>query len=1060
MAITWDTVDLPLTGQEQSADEGAAAPRPRAVRNVKLDHPGALRKRGGFREAAQTFDAAGSLIGRMTRGPNGGVRADLASGLVAFADSAGQLTRSGAAFESRLLLSGVPSPSVPVSRTLEASASTYGWAHTVDLVDFTVVFECSERDTAVRPAPRITVLTRDGELLLDRVDAAVAGLLANGAGPAYTVVSNGVTNSVFYAARDPLSGQVSCVVLSFARSIGGINITAGTTFAVAIGASFDVAVGALGTYLLLITEATGCRLYIRSAAGAAVANAVIGSLGTPSLCALSTKIVGLAASGRVVVAMSASPSIQARLVNVGASSITPTGALFTQSVAHVALSAAVAREAGSGIEVAGYVVLVTQPTLLGTLTPCTEWYAIDVGGLAAGTTALAYAVPHGKSWSPTDGRVITPCRVSGTTNVGGAAVTTATRTFDPVGHGLALIEPATQSGTGAGGYTSNAVSLLGWAAFGRAFQPSVTAATTPYPNPTYTGTFDEPEILAPTTQFDRRTTVTTTLRAVAYRYPLPGTLTRNAGSPDVGGCVLLPDAAPRLSAGPTQLPAGYPHPPEILRASQVVAASSWPAASMSWRARYVWYDSQNNELTSAWSLPTQIATPNTVSDIQLDLRLPGHLQGFGVRVEFAYALGGSSEFFVALSSTTAGGPRLASQTADAAGGALSLTYFVRFAAIDAVIPVDTRSLPNVLPPSVSYVCQHRDRTLLLSAEGPTLWVSKPNEAGVLPEWPVELALPLPPWVGRAVAVESLGGRIVVLGSQGCAAWSGDGPNAFGEGSPLSGPDEIGRGIACTSGASVLNAPEGLWFDSDETLCLLTQGGELRPEGRAADADLAELSRPLAATYWRELDARVWLRSDELAGEAGEVQDLLIRWGSGEWSRWVLRDGFDYRALLASGRQLWLGQSSQLVRYDETDNGLDDGSGSGGSTLFPALDYQNAHLQGGYTSDFQACRGIELTVDCRRVGVPVRVRAYFDRSSVAGYDKTLNTAQVGPHQLEFRVEPAERQKCSAVRWQITDAAATSGSAGDGRAGVDLLGATVTLGQRARRGPRRQPPTRRA
>lgn len=1054
MAITWQPVELPLTGQEQTADEAAPGQGPpRAARNVDLTQPGALRKRGAFEAATTNIDGLGSAIGRLTPGPNGGVRADLANGLTAYADATGQLLTSGSSGDGRLLASALPSPSAPVGRTLEAATPAYGWAHTLDLADFIVVLERSERGLVTDP-PRITVLTKAGDLLLERLDAGASGLLAVGAGQNFTAVTNGATNTFLYASRNIATGQVSCVVLTVARAAGGVTVTAGATSAVAVANAFDVAAGPLGTYLLLLTEGVGTRLYLRSLSGSAVTNLVVGTLAAPTLCSVSTKIRGAAATGRACVVMGTGANIQARFIATTATSLSTTGALFALAVAHSRVTAAVAREAGAGINVAGYAILDTTPTFGGNVTPCVEWRALDVAGAAAGVATLPLAAQHGKPWSPADGRVVTPCWIAQTINPGNSGATAPKwqGTFSgtlAVGAGVAMIEPATGAGDGVGGYvSSNQCTLVGWAGLLRAYQPAVTGAV-PLPNPTYATLLTEALVMCPTTLFDRRTTFTSTLRAVALRYPVPDAPDRPTAAPDVGPGVLLPDAVTRFSSGSVQVPAGYPHLAEILRIQQVVGAGLWSSASTLFRARYAWYDAANNELVSPWSLPTEIATPNTISDVQIDVRIPAHLQGVGARIEFSYARAGQVSYFQTRSTTVASGTTFsASQSADATPGQLFVSYFVA-GQLETSVPVDTFTLTNVLPPSTVYACTYRNLTAVISAEGPALYVSKPAQEGVLPEWSAELAIPIPPWVGKPLACASVGDRLVVFGDQGIAGWTGDGLDALGGGAPLAGPLDIGKGISCRGVGGFLSEPGGVWFESRKTLCLLTVAGEIQSLGEAVQQDLLELPLPFAAAYWEALDARLWLRGDGL----DEVNDILVRFGNGQWARWVLPPGTHVTALCApQGAEglLWVGHGSTASYYRTDLDGLDN------SAIFPALDYTTPHTRIGATCAYQSVRGLTLAVEAKRSGVGVRVRAYKDGALSTVYDKTVLTDAVGVQELSYRLEP-QQMPSRTVKWQITDVQAAGGSPGDGRAGIALLGATQEMGQRA--GLRKTRPSRR-
>lgn len=133
-------------------------------------------------------------------------------------------------------------------------------------------------------------------------------------------------------------------------------------------------------------------------------------------------------------------------------------------------------------------------------------------------------------------------------------------------------------------------------------------------------------------------------------------------------------------------------------------------------------------------------------------------------------------------------------------------------------------LQNSLMPGVYTAATDSDRMFIVPTDKrDEIWPSKPLERGIAPEFSSALATPIPTG-GDIIAVKPLDANIIVYKAEQIRAFSGDGPNAAGQGS-FSRDALITTTTGCTDKLSVVSLPNGHLFKGKKGWWLLSRALE-------------------------------------------------------------------------------------------------------------------------------------------------------------------------------------------------------------------------------------------
>lgn len=149
----------------------------------------------------------------------------------------------------------------------------------------------------------------------------------------------------------------------------------------------------------------------------------------------------------------------------------------------------------------------------------------------------------------------------------------------------------------------------------------------------------------------------------------------------------------------------------------------------------------------------------------------------------------------------------------------------------AILYTDIGELSIVPPPPSLDVEWAKNRLWAIDAERPNvIWYSKNVQPGTMPEFSDALTVLMN---DDAVAIGAIDDHVIVFSRFGTTAISGDGPNANGTGQTFI-VSTVSNNIGCNNRRSVVSTPEGVVFESDRGLMLLTRAFEFVSIGDAVD----------------------------------------------------------------------------------------------------------------------------------------------------------------------------------------------------------------------------------
>jgi hypothetical protein len=130
---------------------------------------------------------------------------------------------------------------------------------------------------------------------------------------------------------------------------------------------------------------------------------------------------------------------------------------------------------------------------------------------------------------------------------------------------------------------------------------------------------------------------------------------------------------------------------------------------------------------------------------------------------------------------------------------------------------------NQAPPAPLCVLSRRNR--LWTCDGESPYLARFSGAfvqgsGIAPAFNPKFTQPIPQGRGTLVAIGELDEKVVFLAQSGIYVMTGDGPDAFGNNSDFSTPDLISSEYGCLAATSLVQASDGLWFQSQKGICRL------------------------------------------------------------------------------------------------------------------------------------------------------------------------------------------------------------------------------------------------
>lgn len=1053
-------VALPLPGLKQSADarvapvEGAAQ-----LRNYVIKRATALCRRNGF--AGPAF-AGGAIPLRSTPLPGGGHHVLLTDGrCVTTADQGATVSRPGvnAISQQELGLAPFAAPQVLAREAFLTQGATFERAqvHAARTQNFLVLCACVTADAGSSEIV-LSIYDADGTLL---VAAQRTGLLASTTGH-FVLLAEQTGDNVMLVT--PLGGT-ALVGRRFAISAAGASLAASATLVTLGGAGFlwDAALGAAGSFWITFDNNAAPGISARSFSTTTMAplTASTALLATVRPSALSIAVAGFPMRMAIASVDQGTNAQRGTLVDLTGAGVTVAS---ITSGATPALSRAVAAcvvnpGAAAGALCAVYLWSAEQDNAI--VTPITGVLSTraqaqnGAGGALGAGVAWVGVRPAAKPFVGPSGCVaffdVLAQRAAGSQ----AAV--APNPNQPEEPGFATVACAILS-TLESGAPALAASPepLAWHNLSRASAagaPGRLAASIPLSDGSVLTCLTALDRASLRTQFSFTIPHTSanalTVRGLALRYRFATSFLTAADAPTrpyavAGATALIAGAAPCLAQGRGVTPAGYVHPPEIMGARQTVTGTSsvWLDTYISIRARYVWYDGRGNELTSAWSLPSQIATPTAVANTRIDvyLRNPFAWPGDATSerhpmVEVAVAKGTSTSFSRALLidlSAPTGNPFNLLPTNVGAVVRVGLTADNLTSEL-----VTTSDLANDPPPCASFLAVGQSRHLLVSPEDDAVYFSKPALTGVLPEWSLALTLAPSGGTGRPVAAIEVGDRKVIVGNAGACFYLGDGPDGGGNGAFFSGPYEAATGHGCISASSVCQAPGVAFWRTRHSIVAFSGGAGAASSvdviGRDVQNELDAYPFTLASCYDPGLNAAIWLVSDVFDNRALLLFDLTHK----AWLAWDTPGLGGATDLAADNTGLYLTGGSKVARYDL--EGTGDGYDANSAT-FPVGKVRSQAARLADINGFQRAWVVAVKYESFQASNTLTLRCYRDGKATSDPPRTSGPLGLGVNIVRFHL-PANLQRCSTLEVELTDDQPEGPDIAP--AGVSILGVTLRI-----------------
>lgn len=1049
-------LDVPLTGTKQS-NEPTTAPLDGAylLENYLIERTGGARKRYGFANAV----TPPAPVSRLYRQSGDTLRFELPDGMYRI--------RSGSSTTDAVVglgvaggLGGLPVQPSPPTRTLVQQSVPTSEAvdcstHVVRTANYLAVVT---QEFIVRPTLKIAVYDGvTGAVLLPAAPFGITVTLADAPLQVSAVAGSGDEFVVAYS-----DGNLTTLAgFRVGAGVGGLALL--PTHTTNTPTLQDLCRGPGGTCVVVSLSGVNAVFSLRRVSdGVEVATLSLPAhSGTASKAALNVGQNLTRASAAVAGTLGAS-TIRAYLLT-----LTPTSlAVFASAAAPIdyptsttKIATLVVNDSAPFGQGTGHLVFVeTGASPLGASTgPVIFATEIQANGVVVTTTRYGGVRLAAKGWSPFPGQTAQPLTILDYRAVGSAAATSVTAEYQTYGYGIAVVDVLAETGGLAS--TRPLWHVRSWHCPGRGVRLSFAALLANYAFREGTPSEGTTTCL---TAYDRASETTVeSIRAVVVRTPpVSGSqpaatrLTPSTAEVSQASTLLAGGVLSVLHGADTRV-AGDLHPADVLSLTQFPGSGSWGGVSLSVRARYSWLDASGAELTSAWSLPAQIAVGGSVAAVDVEVRIPHFLPpncATRPHLQLAAALGTSKVFTKALIEPLPGTDLTASVPALAEGVDLLVQKVRVTPAGITSAAIDTGTLANGCPPPPRYVSVGRQRAWLVSSEDDRVYFSKPATKNVLPEWALELALEPPQTIGKPVAVEELGDKVLVLGAAGACYFLGDGPDANGDGAPYAGPYEALSGLGCDSVESVLPTPIGVFYRSAHTIVLISESLQATPLGREVFDVLAGAPFTLRAQYHERSNTALWLLSDAFSART----ILTLNLSTMGWSTWrtdeeeiLLQDLVVGSRIYASAT--FTGAGAVLIYADqEGGNGADGVIAVFGRLVTPFIRLEQVQR-------FQRLWNVQCLVDVKAAGASLSLTIYRDGKPTGVPIATKTFAAAGVQPVNFHV-PANLQRCSSVRLEFTDNPGLPVVGLGGVCGVDLLGITLEIG--VKRGLRGVPAAQRA
>lgn len=346
------------------------------------------------------------------------------------------------------------------------------------------------------------------------------------------------------------------------------------------------------------------------------------------------------------------------------------------------------------------------------------------------------------------------------------------------------------------------------------------------------------------------------------------------------------------------------------------------------------------------------------------------------------------------------------------------------------------SLPNLGPPPNTALGAHQNRLFTNVSDKPSEYrFSQPYAPGVGLMFNESLGGRVPVDAGEIVGIASMDEKVILFGRNKPFVVYGTGPNAAGDFSNYSEPQEVSSDVGCNAPNSILKMPMGIIFKSPKGWYLLGRDLSVKFIGDGVEAYNAFTPRSATLIGDRQ-ECRFLL---------GESTVLVWSYLDTQWSVFTLPYSPNAATWWpATGRYAHVSQDATLALNQDTPGAFIDTVGPAGIPALPSWTARTAWLHLAALEGFQRARWLYFTAtpnDPDALGTVLTIDVAFDDSETSPgfYTTVAHPSSLLPSQ-SFTVDirhRLRRQKCKSLRFTFSEASESGEATSQCLTGIQAL-----------------------
>jgi hypothetical protein len=311
---------------------------------------------------------------------------------------------------------------------------------------------------------------------------------------------------------------------------------------------------------------------------------------------------------------------------------------------------------------------------------------------------------------------------------------------------------------------------------------------------------------------------------------------------------------------------------------------------------------------------------------------------------------------------------------------------------------------NYAPPACRVACVHQNQLVIAGCEDDrTLYYSRPLVDGAGPSFDYARRLRVPEDAGEVTAAATMDTKLVAWTDEGAGWFSGDAPNAAGQGGGYSDWQPLSSDVGCTEPRSIVYVEGALWFQSAGKLHALTGDGSVVYAG--ADVETSNVDAITGVVLVPSKKQARWTQS------TGAVLVYDYFWK--QWSTIPVANS-PWAAVAADlwdGSMAWVTSDGVLFRESET--AVLDELATGQFGLY-VLKFTTAWLKLGGTQGYQRVRRA-LVVGNADATVTFSIYSGINYAAGSAVEiEQVDYPAASPFQIRHHLAA---QKCEAISFRV-------------------------------------------